>query len=123
MMGRSLDLNEVVWSILLGGLIVSITLVTAGLIWLLLAAGSFTPLPAITALNLLEFVVYIIENAGTGETGPAFLIYIGIAALLFTPFARVLASSLYFSLKEHDWKFTCITGFVLVVLIVILFLV
>jgi hypothetical protein len=33
----------------------------------------------------------------------------------------VLASTLYFSLKEHDWKFTCITGFVLAVLIVVLF--
>jgi uncharacterized membrane protein len=123
MIRRSLDLNTVVWSILLGGLIVSITLVTAGLIWLLLVAGGFELLPAIRALNLLEFVVYVVENAGTGETGPAFLIYSGIAVLLFTPFVRVLASTLYFSLKEHDWKFTCITGFVLAVLSVILFLV
>ncbi len=120
---RSLDLNRVVWSILLVGLIVSIALITAGLIWLLLTAGTFEPLPAITAINLLEFVVYVAGNAGTGETGPAFLIYSGIAVLLFTPFARVLASTLYFALKEHNWKFTCITGFVLTVLMVILFLV
>jgi uncharacterized membrane protein len=120
MTGRLLDLNTVVWSILLGGLTVSITLITAGLIWLLQVAGTFETLPAIAAVNLLEFVVYIVGNAGTGETGPAFLIYIGIAVLLFTPFARVLASSLYFSLIEHDWKFACITAFVLAVLSVIL---
>lgn len=115
MTARSPDLKTVVWTILLTGLIASITLIAAGLV-----LGGFKPLPPITAANLLDFIV---ANAGTAETGPALLIYSGIALLLLTPFARVLASTLYFSLKEHDWKFTCITGFVLAVLVVVLFLV
>jgi uncharacterized membrane protein len=119
---RPPDLNTVVWSILLAGLVLSIGLIAAGMIWLRLTAGGVEAPPPIAAANLRGFILRIAAKSATGKIEPTFLIYSGIAVLLLTPFARVLASTLYFAFGERNRKFTLITGFVLTVLTVVLFL-
>jgi len=122
MIRRHPDLNAVVWSILLAGLVSSVVLMAAGMIWMLLTAGTIEPPPPIAAANLRGFILYVATRFTAGERGPAFLIYSGIAVLLLTPFARVLASTLYFAASERNRKYTLITGFVLTVLTLVLFL-
>jgi len=46
---------------------------------------------------------------------------VGLAVLMLTPYARVLASVLYFALVERSAKYTIFTGFVLAVLTYSLF--
>lgn len=41
---------------------------------------------------------------------------------MLTPYARVVASVIYFAFADRDWKFTAITLFVLIVLTVSLFI-
>ena len=50
------------------------------------------------------------------------MIDLGLAALLLTPFVRVLASMLYFAVAERNGKYAAFTGFVLVTLSYSLFL-
>ncbi len=56
------------------------------------------------------------------EFRPRLLVSLGIAALLLTPYLRVLASLLFFAFVEHNWKYSLFTGFVLAVLTYSLFL-
>jgi uncharacterized membrane protein len=115
------DLNTLVDGILLAGLVLSVTLIIAGLGWQWISTGSMGSFPTITAHNLLEYVLYIFRNITIGEMVPAALVNAGIAALLLTPFARVLASFLFFGFQERNRTYTAITGFVLVVLAIVLF--
>jgi uncharacterized membrane protein len=49
-------------------------------------------------------------------------VYTGIGILLLTPLASILASLLFFSLADRNWKFTAVTGFTLIVLVYVLFI-
>jgi uncharacterized membrane protein len=57
-----------------------------------------------------------------GGWSPGAFVNGGIAALLLTPYLRVLASLLYFALIERNLKFVFFTGVVLAVLTHSLFL-
>jgi len=73
-------------------------------------------------VNLFEFLVKDIRQVADEDFRPRLLVNLGLAALMLTPYARVLASMLYFAFAEHNWKYTFFTGFVLSVLTYSLFL-
>jgi uncharacterized membrane protein len=117
------DLDTLVDVILLSGLVLSVSFLVAGLVWQWLSTGTFGSFPTISASNLLGFVVYILRSIPVPGMGPTALVNSGIAVLLLTPFVRVVASVLFFGLREHNRIYTAFTGFVLIVLAIVLFVV
>jgi uncharacterized membrane protein len=115
------DLDRLVGSILLAGVILAGTLLATALLWQWISTGTFGSFPTIAATNLLGYMEYTFQNATTEGIGPVVLADTGIAVLLLTPFASVLASVLFFAFRKHDRAFTAITGFVMVILGIVLF--
>jgi uncharacterized membrane protein len=115
-------LERLVWSILLGGLALALVCICAGLIWEWTALGSLSITPPISATNLAGYL--LVAGTETLDMGvvPAVLVYTGIGILLLTPLASILASLLFFSLADRNWKFTAVTGFTLIVLVYVLFI-
>jgi uncharacterized membrane protein len=116
------DMEIIVGYILLGGVLVSMTLVTAGLIWHWIATGELGLDYSIGGMNLFEFVLADVRQVAADAVRPRLLVNLGIAALMLTPYARVLASMLYFAFVERNGKYTLFTGFVFSVLTYSLFL-
>ena len=116
------DMEIIVGYILLGGVLVSMTLVTAGLIWRWIATGQLGLDYSIGGMNLFEFVLTDLRQVAADAVRPRLLVNLGIAALMLTPYVRVLASMLYFAFVERNGKYTLFTGFVFSVLTYSLFL-
>jgi uncharacterized membrane protein len=114
------DLHTLVGSILMAGVILATGLLIAGLVWQWMSSGTFGSFPSILATNLLGYVIYTLQNATVEGMGPATLVNAGIAILLLTPFVRVFASVLFFGFREENRVYTAITGFVFVVLGIVL---
>jgi uncharacterized membrane protein len=121
MICRTSDLEPLVWKILGGGLLLSVILILAGMGWEWASSGTISMGPPILALNLGGFLEATAAGAA-GGLSPAFLLNCGIAVLLLTPYVRVLVSVVFFAFRDHDYRFTAITGFVAVVLTWVLFL-
>jgi len=66
--------------------------------------------------DFFTFLYQLFARAHTQHTG-IFLMTLGVAILILTPFLRVIASALYFAWRE-DTKYVLITVFVLVALTV-----
>ncbi len=64
--------------------------------------------------NFFYFLYGLLRGANSQEKS-LWIMTLGIAVLILTPYARVLLSVLYF-LWERDFKFSCITLLVLVIL-------
>jgi uncharacterized membrane protein len=116
------DMDTVVGSILLVGVLLSLILIVAGLVWHWALAGHLRFEYSVTGMNLFQFVRADLRRLASGAIHPQIAISTGIAVLMLTPYIRVLASVLYFGLVEHNWKYTLFTGFVLGVLTYSLFL-
>ena len=109
-------MDALVGTMLAAGVITSIALIVAGLLWHRLATGVATfdaPLGGTDALRLL---VGDLRLAMSDRISPRLLVSLGVAVLLFTPYLRVLASVVFFAAVERNWKYTVFTSFVLVVL-------
>ncbi|MCL5006079.1 MAG: DUF1634 domain-containing protein [Acidobacteria bacterium] len=117
-----LDMDVLVGYILQIGVLLSMVLVAAGLLWTRLRSGGLVLNYQITGMNLFEFVVYEVRLALHGMLGPRLLVNLGIIALMLTPFVRVAASVVYFIAVLKNWKYTLFTAFVLTVLAYSLFL-
>ncbi|MFB3894537.1 MAG: DUF1634 domain-containing protein [Phycisphaerae bacterium] len=115
-------MDTLVGYILLTGVLLSVTLIAAGLAWHWAASGELAMRESMKGTNLVRFAVGEIAAALKGPVRPDLLINLGIIALMLTPYARVLASVFYFALALRDWKYTAITAFVLAVLTYALFL-
>jgi len=116
------DMEGIVGYILLGGVLVSMTLVVAGLTWAWIATGHIGLDYSITGMNLFEFVMTDIRQLAARAARPRLLVNLGLAVLMLTPYVRVLASMLYFAFIERNGKYTLFTGFVFSVLTYSLFL-
>jgi uncharacterized membrane protein len=116
------DMEVLVGYILLGGVLLSMALLVAGLVWRWLATGHVSFEYSIAGMNLFEFMVSDIRQAAAHAVRPRLLVNLGIAALMLTPYVRVLASMLYFAFVERNGKYTLFTGFVFTVLTYSLFL-
>ncbi len=116
------DVEVLVGYILLGGVLASVTLLGAGLIWRWAATGSVELDYSLTGMNVFEFLVTDLRQVVSGAVRPRLLVNLGIAALMLTPYLRVLASMLYFAAVERNRKYTLFTAFVFSVLTYSLFL-
>ena len=116
------DMEGLVGYILLGGVLLSMALVVAGLAWGWAVTGHLGLDYSITGMNLFEFVLTDVRQATADAVGAHLLVNLGITALMLTPYARVLASMLYFAFIERNGKYTLFTCFVLSVLTYSLFL-
>jgi len=116
------DMEVVVGYILLGGVLVSVALVVAGLIWHWAATGHLGLEYALAGMNFFQFVLADIRQVAADAFRPRLLVNLGIAVLLLTPYARVFASMVYFAFVERNRKYTMFTGFVFAVLTYSLFL-
>jgi uncharacterized membrane protein len=115
-------METLVGYILLGGVLLSVTLIVFGLVWRWFRTGQVGFDFSIARMNLFEFVVSDLNQVASAEFRPRLFLDLGIAALLLTPYVRVLASMLHFALSERDVKYTAFTAFVLAVLTFTLFL-
>jgi len=112
----ALGMEILVGYVLLGGVLLSLALLVAGLGWRWIATGHMGLEYSIAGMNLLEFIAKDFRQVAGDDMRPRLLINLGLAALMLTPYARVLASMLYFAFEEHNWKYALFTGFVLSVL-------
>jgi uncharacterized membrane protein len=108
--------------VLCGGVVVCVLLIVAGLVWRWINTGQLGIDYTIPKMNLFEFVMSELHQLVGGQFRPRLLVSLGIAALMLTPYVRVLASLLFFAFVEHNWKYAAFTGFVLAVLTYSLFL-
>jgi len=115
------DMEALIGSILLAGVLLSVVLIVVGLIWYGIKTGNLALNFMIKGMNLYHFLVDDIDQFRSGNITPGLFIDLGIAALLLTPFVRVLVSVFYFMIAERNWKFVFFTGFVCSVLIYSLF--
>ena len=118
---RSRGMDAVVGWVLLAGVASSMTLIVAGLAWHWATTGDLHFDYQLAGTTVAQFVVTDVRQLASGETRPRLLLNLAIALLMLTPYARVVASLLYFAVVEHDWKYTAFTGFVLTVLTLSLF--
>ena len=116
------DIEMLVGLILLVGLLASVALILSGLVWNWRATGNLRLDYSMGGMNLFRFTLNELRLLTRGTVSPRMVISLGITVLLLTPYVRVLASMLYFAIAEHDIKYSCFTGFVLVILSYSLFL-
>ena len=116
------DMEVLVGYILLVGVLLSITLITIGVVWHWLATGQVGLEYSIAGMNLFEFVLADMRQVFMDTLRPRLFVNLGIAALMLTPYVRVLASMLYFAFVKRNRKYTVFTGFVFTVLTYSLFL-
>jgi uncharacterized membrane protein len=115
-------IEALVGFVLLVGVLSSVGLVTAGWAWHWVRTGQLELNYSTASLTLSQYALSSLRTIVSGLVDPRALINMGIAALMFTPYVRVLVSLLYFVTVDRNWKYTVFTGFVLVVLTYSLFL-
>jgi uncharacterized membrane protein len=119
---RQQKMDMLVGYILLSGVLLSMALIVAGLVWRYIRTGGLLFDYQLAGMNLFQFVVSEIQSALRGQLRPRLLVNMGIAVLMLTPYLRVVASVVYFSAVLRNWKYTVFTLFVLLVLTRSLFL-
>jgi uncharacterized membrane protein len=115
-------IESLVGYILLVGVLVSLALLTAGLVWDRLDTGHLGFDYTVEGMNLFHFLLSAVGQAASGAFRPRLLVNLGIAVLMLTPYVRVMASMLYFAFVEHNRKYTIFTAVVFSVLTYSLFL-
>ncbi len=115
-------MDVLVGYLLLGGVMLSLLLLVAGLTWKWTITRQFGFDYPIVGMNFFEFVTNEIRIVMHGEFRPRVLVNGGIAVLMLTPYLRVLASVLYFAIGLKNWKYTVFTSIVLAILTYSLFL-
>jgi len=108
--------------VLLCGTLLSAALLIAGLLWRWRVAELPELHYAIAGTNLFQFLISNLHQIRQATFHPQFLVNLGIAVLLMTPYLRVLTSMIYFAFVERNAKYTVFTGFVFAVLTYSLFL-
>lgn len=116
------DMESLIGYILLSGVLLSVGLITAGLIWHQAAYGNLNVRYVIKGTNLLHFLKSTISGLRNRSANPDLLVDLGIGTLMLTPFVRVLTSFFSFMVEERNWKYTIFTLIVLLVLTVNLFI-
>jgi uncharacterized membrane protein len=107
--------------LLIIGVVLSLALEIAGVAIFYKSHGNLDTLLQDKAMfiqgrNFFSFLYQLFAREPMQNTG-VFLMTLGIAALILTPFVRVIASALYFVWKR-DTRYVLITAFVLIALTV-----
>ena len=119
---KQFDMDRLVGFILQDGVLLSLALIVSGLFWAWLRTGRLALQYRVAGMNLFQFVLEEIRLAAHGHLRPRLLVNLGIAVLMFTPFIRVAASTVYFMGFLKNWKYTLFTAVVLTILTYSLFL-
>jgi uncharacterized membrane protein len=109
-------MEVVVGYILLGGVLLSVALIASGLAWHWATAGQLQFEYPVDGMDLARFIISDLQQLVVGPIHPRYLINLGIAVLILTPYIRILISVLYFALVEHNRKYALFTAVVLGVL-------
>lgn len=112
---RRLDIEGLIGSLLLAGLLASIGCIAVGLAWHWAATGTLDVDQTLPATSLAAFLLADARTVASGHAGPRRLIDVGIGILLVTPYLRVVASMLYFLIVGNR-KYTVFTAIVLALL-------
>ena len=107
------DVESLVGYTLLGGVLLSMSLVAAGLAWHWVAWGDLRFDYALPATTVAGFVATDFRQLFSEAPRPRLLMNLGLAVLMLTPYVRVLASMVYFACVERNGKYTLFTAFVL----------
>jgi uncharacterized membrane protein len=116
------EMDSLVGYILLIGVLTSIALIVAGVIWHYANTGHVGLDYSIVGMNLFQFVLSEFRQFTQLHLRPRLLVNLGIATLMLTPYIRVTASMLFFGFAERNYKYTAFTAMVFVVLTYSLFL-
>ena len=117
----SVDMEMLVGSILLMGVILSTALLASGVAWHWFTTRNFTITYSLNGIRFPQLLIGSISALFTGRITTELLAGLGLALLMMTPYLRVLVSFLYFALVERNWKYALFTVFVLSVLTYSLF--
>ena len=115
------ELEPLLSALLLGGLLLSIGCLIAGLLWHWRLAHHLE-LDALHGTNVFHFIVEDLRQAHVRTAQPRLLIDLGIAVLLFCPYLRVASCLLYFAFVERHRTYTLLTACVFATLSYIVFL-
>lgn len=115
-------METLVGYILLIGVLASIVLIIAGVVWRYALTGRLGLEYSISGMNLFHFVMHDFAQAAHPPLRPRLMVNLGIAVLMLTPYVRVLASMLFFAFSERNAKYTVFTALVFSVLTYSLFL-
>jgi uncharacterized membrane protein len=107
--------------ILLGGVLLSVVLITSGLAWHWVTTGQLQFEYPVDGMDLARFIINDLQLLVVGPIHPRYLINLGIAVLILTPYVRILISVLYFAFVERNWKYVFFTAAVFGVLTYSLF--
>ena len=113
------DMEELVSVILMRGMVLSAGLVLGGLVMRWAGHGQVGFGPNLHARSIPTLILTDLR-AGESFESPRLWLHLGIAALLLTPYARILASVFYFTLVERSRKHALLAAFVLGLMTVIL---
>ncbi len=116
------QMDVVVGYLLQTGVMISLVLLAAGLIWKWASTGHWSIDYQISGMNLFEFVSNEVHIIIRGQLRPRVLVSGGIVVLMLTPYFRVLASMIYFIVVLRNWKYSLFTAIVFAVLTFSLFL-
>jgi uncharacterized membrane protein len=115
------NIETVVGYILLGGVLLSVALIAGGLAWHWVTTGQLQFEYLVGKVDLARFITNDLQQLIIAPIHPRYLINLGIAVLILTPYVRILASVLYFAFVARNWKYTLFTASVLGVLTYSLF--
>lgn len=119
---RSSKMDMLVGYVLAVGVLASIALIVAGLLWHWLATGTLRLEYPLRGMNLVQFILADERQWVGGRVQPDLLLNTGFAVLMLTPYVRVLVSMIYFAFWERNLKYTLFTAIVFSVLTYSLFL-
>jgi uncharacterized membrane protein len=119
--GASTTMDAVVGGILVGGVLASLALISAGMVWHWITSGKPQLEYVLTSSSVVDLLVADFRQVLAGAARPRVLVNLGIAVLMLTPYVRVLASVVYFAAVERNPKYTVFTGVVFAVLTYSLF--
>lgn len=114
------DMEPLLSSILTAGMFISVGLMGAG--WVIARTVARTdPGYRIQAISIPRLIQADLHRFGSTDFWFRFLIDLGFAILLITPYARLVATWLYLAFVKHRWRYAVYTSIVLVLLGMVLF--
>jgi uncharacterized membrane protein len=119
MSGRTLALQTGISWILRIGVMLSVLFDTVGILLNYAQTGSdsldlTSSIWKVAGGNFFDFALSTARSL-LGGLSPLVLVSLGVVTLMFTPYIRVIAAVVYYSV-EKDWKYVAITFFVFVVI-------
>ncbi len=118
MSAKERRLEEAISYILMGGVMLSLVVEVAGLLFYYRESGGFgQPFESewkVSGEGFFTYALGLVSSIRSG-LGPIKVMGLGIVLLMLTPFIRVAASVAFFGLGR-DYKYLMITLFVLIVL-------